>query len=279
LAAPNIGSKSFAALLGCAAALIALSLLARQAQWADDFGRFTPVVLLQGLVYALCVLLLLRAEKLVIDQRLLLALTLFVAVILRLVALATPPNFLSTDIYRYIWDGRVQEAGINPYLYVPADPALLSLRDDAVYPHINRLDRATTIYAPFAQLVFLAVTRFGDGAVSVIRLGMLAFEAVAVLAIAALLKRSGIPRSRLGLYLWHPLPIWEYACGGHVDAVMTAGVSAALLAAAANRRALAGLLLASATLTKFLPFVLAPALYRRRDWKTPAAFLAAIFFL
>ena len=32
--------------------------------------------------------------------------------------------FLSSDIYRYVWDGRVQAAGINPYAYVPADAAL-----------------------------------------------------------------------------------------------------------------------------------------------------------
>jgi hypothetical protein len=271
--------KSSAALLGCALALIGLSLVAREAQWADDFSWFTPVVMAQGLVYALCVFLVLQTEKLVVDRRLLLGLIITVAVILRLVALATPPNFLSTDIYRYIWDGRVQAAGVNPYLYVPADPALESLRDEAVYPHINRLDRAPTIYAPFAQLVFLAVTRFGDNTVTVMRVGMLAFEAAAVMALAALLKRSGLPRSRLALYLWHPLPVWELSCGGHVDAVLMAGVLAALLAALSGRRALAGALLALATLTKFLPLVIAPALYRRFDWKAPAAFVTVILIL
>ena len=59
-----------------------------------------------------------------------------------------PPPFLSSDMYRYVWDGRVQVAGINPYRYVPADPALQSLRDDAIYPHINRADIARTIYPP-----------------------------------------------------------------------------------------------------------------------------------
>jgi alpha-1,6-mannosyltransferase len=50
------------------------------------------------------------------------------AVALRAVLLTAPP-ILSTDIYRYVWDGRVQAAGINPYRYIPADPALTSLRD------------------------------------------------------------------------------------------------------------------------------------------------------
>ena len=33
---------------------------------------------------------------------------------------------------------------------------------------------------------------------------------------------SGLPTHRLALYLWHPLPVWEFACGAHVDAVVIA---------------------------------------------------------
>lgn len=41
-------------------------------------------------------------------------------------------------------------------------------------------------------------------------------------------------------------------------------------------RDFAGFFLAGATLTKFYPAILAPALYRRWDWKMPAVFIAAI---
>ena len=68
-----------------------------------------------------------------------------VAVAMRAIALAAP-NVLSTDIYRYVWDGRVQLAGINPYRYIPAAPELAFLRDNVVYPYINRADYARTIY-------------------------------------------------------------------------------------------------------------------------------------
>ena len=51
--------------------------------------------------------------------------------LMRALLLFAPPH--STDIYRYIWDGRVQADGINPYRYVPADPALAHLRDAAIY--------------------------------------------------------------------------------------------------------------------------------------------------
>jgi len=73
--------------------------------------------------------------------------------------------FLSSDIYRYIWDGMVQAHGINPYRFVPADPALAHLRDAAIYPNINRADYALTIYPPVAQFFFFLVTRFGASTV------------------------------------------------------------------------------------------------------------------
>ncbi len=68
-------------------------------------------------------------------------LVLGVAVAMRVMTLVAPP-LLSTDIYRYVWDGRVQLAGINPYRYVPEAPDVAFLRDDAVYPQINRGDYA-----------------------------------------------------------------------------------------------------------------------------------------
>jgi hypothetical protein len=42
-----------------------------------------------------------------------------VAILMRLVLLPLTPE-LSDDIYRYLWDGQVQLAGINPYRYAPA---------------------------------------------------------------------------------------------------------------------------------------------------------------
>ena len=80
-------------------------------------------------------------------------LVLGVAVAMRLLTLTAPP-VLSSDLYRYVWDGRVQLAGINPYRYLPAADELAFLRDEAVYPHINRAEYAHTVYPPAAQAIF-----------------------------------------------------------------------------------------------------------------------------
>ena len=63
------------------------------------------------------------------------------AVVFRGYALFFEP-FLSSDIYRYIWDGNVQAHGINPYRYFPANHAFAQLRDATIYPNINRADKA-----------------------------------------------------------------------------------------------------------------------------------------
>jgi alpha-1,6-mannosyltransferase len=57
------------------------------------------------------------------------------ALVARLGLVATPP-FMSSDVYRYAWDGHVQAAGINPYLYVPNDPHLAQLRQMRIVRHV-----------------------------------------------------------------------------------------------------------------------------------------------
>src|SRR5262249_25486789 len=115
----------------------------------------------------------------------------------------------------------VQAAGINPYRFVPADPALSALRDASVFPNINRADFAVTIYPPVAQAFFYLVTRLGE-TVTVMRLALVACEVVTVTILIDLLRRFRKPVTTVAAYAWHPLPVWEIANNGHVDALMIA---------------------------------------------------------
>lgn len=202
-------------------------------------------------------------------------LVLAVAALLRLLLLTQPP-ILSSDIYRYVWDGRVQAAGINPYRYVPADPALAPLRDAVVYPQINRATYARTIYPPFAQFVFAAVGRVWDTVIGM-RLAMLGFEALGIICLLRLLPMAGLPRERILIYAWNPLALWSFASDGHVDAVAIGLLGLALLLRARHRDGYAGAALAGAVLAKFLPVVAAPALLRGgRFWRPALAGSAVV---
>jgi alpha-1,6-mannosyltransferase len=234
----------------------------------SDLHLFVLAALFEGAVYAVAVAVLAGGRA----ARPGLVFVLVVAALLRAGPLCAPVA-LSTDIYRYVWDGRVAAAGINPYRWIPTDPHLLPLQDPVVFPRINRNNYAPTIYPPVAQMLFLSANRLGGGVFSV-KLLFVGLEAAGIAALVGLLRRTGKPRDAVLLYAWHPLPIWEIAGSGHVDAAVVLFVALALAAALAGRRAAAGAALAAAVLVKFLPAVIAPALWRWRDWRLPAAFAA-----
>ncbi len=195
-----------------------------------------------------------------------------VAVGLRCFLLTLEP-LLSTDIYRYVWDGRVQAAGINPYRYVPAAPALASLRDAAIYPHINRSDSAVTIYPPVAQMFFFVVTRFGES-VTTMRLAFLACEAVTVVMIWMLLRQTGRPVTRTVAYLWHPLPMWEVANSGHIDALMVALMMTGLWLVICRKTLRGVAAISLAALAKPFAILALPVCWRPWDWRAPALAVA-----
>jgi alpha-1,6-mannosyltransferase len=201
------------------------------------------------------------------DQRSALIIILAGAVAMRLALLFVEP-YLSSDIYRYIWDGRVQAAGINPYRYVPNAPELAQLRDAAIFPLINRASYAPTIYPPAAQAIFLALTRLGES-VLVMKLGLLALEAAAMAAIIALLQRQRAPLTRVAAYAWHPLPVWEIAGNGHVEAAMIALLLAGLLLFVQGRTILAGVAATLGALIKPAALLALPVFWRPWDWRLP----------
>src|SRR5580693_8916464 len=123
-------------LLGATLIALTLAALSLHVPGADNVGsislvnEFVAVLFVSAIVYLFAARLVLRQAS---SHSVLLIIA--VAVAMRIPPLLAPP-FLSSDMYRYVWDGRVQTTGINPYRYVPADTALQSLRDDAIFPHI-----------------------------------------------------------------------------------------------------------------------------------------------
>jgi len=196
------------------------------------------------------------------------------AVAMRALTLAAPP-LLSSDVYRYVWDGRVQLAGINPYQYLPVADQLAPLRDKAVYPHINRAAYAHTVYPPAAQAIFALAAAVMPGVFG-IKLMMAAFDALAIGALYWLLRIAGRDPAELLIYAWLPLPVWEFAGSAHIDAAAAGLLALALLVSMRGPVAWTGIMLAAATLTKFLPAVVFPAFWRPRDWRLPVAFVATL---
>ena len=196
------------------------------------------------------------------------------AVVFRLI-LVFSPLVLSTDLYRYVWDGRVQRAGLNPYRYPPEAEALTALRDTEIFPRINR-PWLPTIYPPAAQMFFALSTTVFPDSISGMKALLMLFDLATLWLLVRLLKTTGSDPDRVLVYAWSPLVLFELAGSGHVEALMLPFVLLALLARRQDRPIVAGAALGIATLSKLYPAVLFPTLWRRRDAYFPLAFGATV---
>ena len=195
------------------------------------------------------------------------------AVGFRLIAAMGSPS-LSDDVYRYVWDGRVQAAGHHPYRFAPADPARSDLRDVDVYPRINHPE-LPTIYPPLAEMLFAAL--------SLAKLGVTGFKVAFALldlgviwALVRLLRALRLPRDRVVLYAWNPLAVIEIAGSGHVEPAGILLVVLALALIVEGKAARAGAALGGAIQAKLLPLLLIPGFVRRMKSRAVLAMLAVV---
>jgi hypothetical protein len=245
--------------------VIGAAMLVLARQLISEYDRFTigfsGVSGYSGLLYVAACLIILTSPT----DRFTFPIILTVAVACRLVTLYPDP-FLSSDVYRYVWDGIVQHAHISPYRYVPGDKALTFLRapNQEIFDNINRRDYARTIYPPAAQLLFYLIT-FISPTLTCMKTVMVLFEGLTMSALAALLQEMGMRREQTLLYAWCPILIWEVAGSGHLDSVAMAYISLALLFRYRRRPVSTGIFLGLAVMTKLYPIVLLPALMMRKN--------------
>jgi alpha-1,6-mannosyltransferase len=206
----------------------------------------------------------------------LLAFCLVLAAAWRVPLLLSPPT-LSTDVYRYVWDGRIQRLGYDPYIVVPGNSAVRHLHT-AETLLMNHPDFPTP-YPAAAELFFRAVTMVDESARA---MKSAAFLCDAALVTVLLWWLSASNRSQWWVlaYAWNPLVALEGAGNGHIDLLGALGLvlTAALLAR--GRRKVAVIAFALAVGVKFLPVILVPLFWRRirlRDAALGLGILAALY--
>lgn len=208
------------------------------------------------------------------DDRPGLALVLGFGLLFRLAVLPTPV-VLSSDVYRYLWDGRVQRAAISPYRYPPAAPELAALREDSVFPNINRPAKPT-VYPPGAEALFAAVTALAPDSLMGWRVFLLGCDVVTAALLLRLLRRMGRPAGAVIVWAWAPLAVFEGIQAAHVEPALLPFLLLALLWRQEGRMASAGAALGAAVLVKLYPVVLLGAWWRRGEWRFPLACLGVV---
>jgi len=170
----------------------------------------------------------------------------------------------SDDVYRYLWDGKVQAHGINPYRHAPSDPRLHVLQSDRLPARVNHPDMKT-VYFPFAQWMYFLSYHLSGENVWGFKLLLLLAEAATLLTLFLLLRHFAMPPHLLLLYALCPLPVLQFAVDAHLDALGFPLLLGGLLLYARGR-ALPGLLLLGLSLAvKPVGLVILPVLFFKEN--------------
>ena len=235
------------------------------------------------ILYGIACFIVLQSDAHAVDQRILLYGIFILTAVTQGILVFTRP-ILSDDMYRYVWDGRVQAQGISPYRYPPNAPELTYLRDSDIYPHINRKN-VVTVYPPAAEAAYALLWRILPDSIHWFQAVMAFGGLLAGILLTGLLRDLGRSPTQVLVYLWSPLLAFETAHAAHVDGLVLPLLVGALWARVRERDGFTGFLLGVATAIKFYPALLLPFLWHPRHtrgwWQMPLAFVLAlaIFYL
>jgi glycosyltransferase involved in cell wall biosynthesis len=163
------------------------------------------------------------------------------------------PMVPSDDIWRYLWEGYIQNLGFSPY-DLPPNAALLEPYRTSWWGLINHLD-TSALYPPLTQLGFRVLAQISPSVV-LFKVGFI----LADVGVCWLLSRRYGNLKTL-LYAWNPLVIYSFAGGGHYDSWFILPLVAAWLTLDRGRWAWSAVLLGMSVAIKwmtlpFLPFLL-----------------------
>jgi alpha-1,6-mannosyltransferase len=190
---------------------------------------------------------------------------------------ALAPVGADNDMVRYLWDGRVQRLGYNPYRVLPADPALVHTHTEESARMPSRRDR--TPYPPAAQLFFRTVVSIHDSTLAM-KLALVFCDVLTMIVLWRWLLVTGRSEWLTLTYAWNPLVVLEISHSGHIDALGALWIVAAAFWLSRRRTLLASIAFVLAIATKLLPVVLAPLFIgriRKRDAFTAMLFLIALY--
>ena len=202
-------------------------------------------------------------------------LILLFAIAFRITMLFSPAT-LSDDIFRYVWDGSMQNHGINPYLYPPEGAEISGFRDE-YWSSINN-KHIPTIYPPLLQIAFRVVDLIAHTPIAMKVFFMLCDLGI-IGVVLLMLRLCDLPLNRVLIYAWNPLVLVEFSGSGHNDTLALVLMLAALYAIMKGRDSLSILWLALSFVSKFFSVVLIPSFFTHIRRIQPFLIFPAVIIL
>ena len=208
----------------------------------------------------------------------------YLAIGLRLIFLMAIPN-LSQDFYRFIWDGRLLLAGLNPYLFTPN--GLVYSQPD-LFPQMRLLFEGMgalsaghfSNYPPIHQLPFIIAAMLSKysilGSVIVLRLILIGADLGILFFGKKLLKKLQLPTKKIYWFLLNPLVIIELTGNLHFEGLMLLFFMMALYFIHSKKWHLAALTMALSIAVKLVPILSLPLFLNKLGWKKSIRFYVTI---
>lgn len=196
------------------------------------------------------------------------------ALLFRLVPLFAIPA-LSDDVYRFIWDGRLWSAGINPFAGIPdAFVNIPNLATKGLTRELYELLNSPThytIYPPIPQYInLLAAKLFPDNilySIYLIRVCTISAEMISIMLMYLILQQKRLKPQLIAIYAFNPLVIIELSGNLHHEALMITFLLAFIYLMLVNKNNLAAIMLALSVASKLLPLMFLPfILLKQRHW-------------
>lgn len=177
----------------------------------EPIVHFTAISIFLSVLYIIIIGIIKKSE---VKQNQIISL-IAVGVLFRIILFPIEP-IASDDVYRYLWDGKVQAHGINPYKYAPTDSALNHLHSELLPTKVN-FQHLKTIYPPFSQWMFLIAYLIAGESLWGIKLLLLISEILTIVLIFLSLKNFKINEKYSLIYALSPLPILQFFIDAHLD--------------------------------------------------------------
>ena len=211
-----------------------------------------------------------------------------ISLLLRIIPLFAMPG-LSDDFYRFIWDGRLWAAGINPFAGLPTefinDPSLAAQGLTTQLYNLLNSPSHYTVYPPVPQYInWLAARLFSfsiEYSVILMKAILIATEMLAILFLYLLLKKYNLKIHLLSIYALNPLVIIEISGNLHHEGLMITFLLGFLYFNADNKAPQAAAMLALSVASKLLPLIFLPIilLNQKSRFKFSLIFLVTLALL
>lgn len=186
------------------------------------------------------------------------------------------PAIPSNDIFRYLWEGKLQLNWINPYSDPPASSNLEHFRDSFFSGITHK--HLTTIYPPFTLMVFAIVDFISHSFISM-KSAFLLFDVLSIFILIRFLRVMGKEPVNVLIYAWSPLVLISFAARGHCDSLQIFFITLALYFYSIQNKLTSILSIGLAVMSKFVSIIVAPFLILRNRLKYLAILFSVIILL